>query len=128
MKRIFLASLLIALIPLACSTPDVSRKPELGSIEQLRETWINRNGTIGSNVTIRVRQYRAETGTGSIRFCLNEEDLRNPCRGSAEYRLPIQRLTSSTITSNACAEDEVWELVIDTADQTFSALAQVKTQ
>lgn len=115
---IFCTLVLASLVLIGCAGPRPSAPtaPAIGSMERLRDAWVNRNGNIGSNVTIRVRRYRVETSTASLDFFLNENDLRNPCEGTAEYRLPIERLISSHIMSETCLRDQaVWELVIDTS-------------
>ncbi len=77
---------------------------------------MNRNGTIGSNVMVRVWHYKVDTTTASFSFDLNENDLRNPCGAVDHYRLPIERMISSNITPKTCPRDvAVWELVIDTS-------------
>ena len=107
---------LASLFLIGCAGPRAQTTPVVGSIEQLRDAWVNRNGNIGSNVTVRVQRYKVDTATASLSFYLNENDLRNPCAGLAEYRLPIERLVSSNITPDTCPRDQaVWELVIDTS-------------
>ncbi len=108
-------AVLASLFLTGCAGPGTQTSRTAGGIEQLRDTWVNRNGTVGSNVTIRVWRYNVDASAATLSFCLNENDLRNPCGGSAEYRLPIERLISSNITPDACPRDQaVWELVIDT--------------
>jgi hypothetical protein len=109
-------SLLAALLPLGCAGPDTRTPSAVGSIDQLRDAWVNRNGTIGTNVTIRVWRYSVDAATASFSFDLNENDLRNPCDAADHYRLAIERLISSSITPVICPSDRpVWELVIDTS-------------
>jgi hypothetical protein len=116
MKIIVCMSLLAALLPLGCAGPHAPASRTAGSIAQLRDAWVNRNGNIGSNVTVRVWRYSVDTSTASFSFDLNENDLRNPCGASDHYRLPIERLISSNITPDTCLRDQaVWELVIDTS-------------
>ena len=115
MKVCLCLLLLAALGPVGCLRIVPVAKSQ-GSIEQLRAVWINRNGNIGSNVTVRVWHYKVETDPASFSFELNENDLRSPCGSLAHYRLPIERLVSSTITTESCPQNQaVWELVIDTS-------------
>jgi len=114
MKHLACGSILAILILVGCAAPRAGTSPTRASTEQLRDMYLNRNGTVGSNITVRVWRYKIETATAAFSFCLNNNDLMNPCGASDEYRLPIERLISSTITSNFCPQGSViWELVID---------------
>jgi len=116
MKILVCISLLAALLPIGCAGPTAPASRPAGTIERLRDAWVNRNGTIGSNVTVRVWHYKVDTAPASFSFDLNENDFRKPCGAVDSYRLPIERLISSNITPEACPRDQaVWELVIDTS-------------
>ena len=116
MKILVCMSLLAMLLPIGCAGPGAPASRPVGTIERLRDAWVNRNGTIGSNVTVRVWHYKVDTATASFSFDLNENDFRNPCGALDHYRLPIERLSASNITPEACPRDQaVWELLIDTS-------------